>query len=407
MPKPIELRQQRAKLISDARKILDTADTEKRNLNTEERATYDRTLAQVDDLGKEIEIRERQEAEERAISQVDSRQVPPARGAPNEDTRAVERRDAFRKYLRKQPLSEIELRGLQADVNASGGYMVVPTEILKQYIIALDNEVMIRQKATVHTLTSAASLGCPTVNSNLSDAEWKTEIQEATEDTALTFGRRDLTPHRHTSLVKVSNQLLRSALQDPEALVMDRIRQAFGVTQEKAFMTGTGTGQPLGLFIASEQGISTSRDVAGSNSTTAIVADTLFTIIGTLPAQYRRSPSIAWLFHRDAITQIRKLKDSQNRYLFEPSLQVGQPDRLLGFPILESEYVPNTFTAGKYVGLFGDFKYYWIVDVANMDVQRLEEKYALSNEIGFLAQAYVDAAPVHEQAFVRMKLAAS
>jgi HK97 family phage major capsid protein len=110
------------------------------------------------------------------------------------------------------------------------------------------------------------------------------------------------------------------------------------------------------------------------------------------------------MFHRDAIRQIQQLKDTTNQYLWQPSVLAGQPDTLLGYGVLESEYIPNTFTTGLYVGMFGDLSSYWICDQLNYTVQRLTELYAATNQVGFIGRMSTDGAPVDELAFSRIKL---
>ena len=174
-------------------------------------------------------------------------------------------------------------------------------------------------------------------------------------------------------------------------------------TQENAFLTGTGSNQPLGLFTASDDGISTGRDVATSNTTTAIKMDGLKEALYTLKTQYRRASK--WLFHRDALKQIVKLKDGEGQYLLQPSVREGDPEVLLGRPMFESEYAPNTFTMGLYVGMLGDFSHYWIADALDMRIQRINELYAATNQIGFFSRSETDGMPVLEEAFVRVTLA--
>ena len=102
--------------------------------------------------------------------------------------------------------------------------------------------------------------------------------------------------------------------------------------------------------------------------------------------------------------RIRKLKDQQNRYLWEPSTQAGEPNRLLDRPIMMSEYVPNTFTSNAYVGLLGDFSYYWIADSVNMELRRLDELYAEANQVGYIGRMEFDGMPALEEAFARLQL---
>ena len=168
-------------------------------------------------------------------------------------------------------------------------------------------------------------------------------------------------------------------------------------------MTGHGAQQPLGVFTASNDGISTGRDVSTGNTTTSMTFDGLKEAKWTLKQQYWNGSQ--WIFHRDGGKQIDKLKDGEGRYIWQASVIVGQPDRLLGLPVNFSEYAPNTFTTGLYVGILGDFSFYWIVESLGMELQRLQELYAATNQIGFIIRAEIDAMPVLEEAFVRVKLA--
>ena len=204
------------------------------------------------------------------------------------------------------------------------------------------------------------------------------------------------------SCIKISQQLLRQALIGPEGLVLDRLAYKFAVSQEKAFLTGSGAGRPLGVFTASPNGISTARDVATGNTTTAIGFDGLIEAEVYLKGEHR--PQARWIFHRDAVKQITKLKDGDGQYIWRQLGREGEPDTLLGLPMTISEWV-NTFTTGLYVGLIGEFQHYWIVDALAMQVQRLNELYAETNQVGFIGRLETDGAPVLEEAFVRVKLA--
>jgi HK97 family phage major capsid protein len=158
----------------------------------------------------------------------------------------------------------------------------------------------------------------------------------------------------------------------------------------------------LGIFTASDNGIPTSRDVSTGNTATEIRFDGLKEAEYSLKSAYRRLAQ--WIFHRDAIKQISKLKDGEGRYIWQPSVQIGQPDRLLNMAINESEYAPNTFTTGCYVGILGDFRNYWIVDALTMTIQVLLELYAAKNQNGYISRAESDGMPVLGEAFSRVKL---
>ncbi|KKM71078.1 hypothetical protein LCGC14_1434170, partial [marine sediment metagenome] len=122
----------------------------------------------------------------------------------------------------------------------------------------------------------------------------------------------------------------------------------------------------------------------------------------SLKPQYWRQAN--WLFHRDAIAKIRKLKTvADGQYVWQPGLQAGQPDRLLELPLVVSEFVPNTFTSGKYVGMVGDFSFYWIVDSLALGFQRLAELYAETNQVGYISRLELDGMPTFEEPFIRIK----
>jgi mono/diheme cytochrome c family protein len=178
-----------------------------------------------------------------------------------------------------------------------------------------------------------------------------------------------------------------------------------GTVQETAFMTGNGAGQPLGVFTASASGINTGRDVSTDNTDTAITADGLINAKYGLSSPWLGSTNLRWVMHRDTVKMIRKLKDGEGQYLWVPGLVANRPDVILNTPVLISEYAPNTFTSGLYVGLIGDLRYYWIAENMSMEIQRLQELGALTNQDYFIGRMALDGMPVLEEAFIRVKLA--
>jgi HK97 family phage major capsid protein len=188
-----------------------------------------------------------------------------------------------------------------------------------------------------------------------------------------------------------------------EALVRARMAYKFAVSQEKAFMTGTGVNQPLGLFTASANGIPTSRDVSTGNTATSLTFDGLIEAKYSLKGQYWNNAD--WIFHRDALKMLTKLKDGEGQYIWRESVRDGEADRLLGRPIVMSEYAPNTFTASLYVGLLGDYSNYWIADALDFQVQVLKELYAETNQTGYIGRLETDGMPTMAESFSRVKLA--
>lgn len=431
--KIIELRQKRAKLIADARALLDKAEGEKRDLTQEEQNNWDGMMNQADALRVQFEREERMAANETDLGDpvtASTRPDPSERGGGqriefrSRGMRGTDQTDpawrdtpewrnllrtgqagygaGFRNFLRGQQVSA-EVRALQADLDTQGGYLMTPIQMVDRIIQAVDDLVYIRQWASVFAVPNADSLGVPTLENDPADADWTTELATGSEDSSMSVGRRELHPHPLAKRIKISRKLI-AKVPNSEDLVVSRLGYKFGITQEKGFLTGNGAGQPLGVFVASSQGISTSRDESTDNTATAVTFDGLINTKYKLKPQYW--PRARWLAHRDFYKMVAKLKDGDGQYLWRESVRMGEPDMLLGGPAFMSEYAPNTFTASQYVGMWADFSNYWIADSMAMDMQRLVELYAETNQIGLIGRLETDGMPVLEEAFVRVKLAA-
>ena len=297
-----------------------------------------------------------------------------------------------------------ELRALQKDSDTTGGYLSAPQEFFAQLIQAVDDAVFMRTISNVlPTLTTADSLGAPSLDNDPADPIWTTEIATGDEDSTLSFGKRELNPHPLSKLIKVSKTLLRRSTLSADQIVRDRLAYKFSTVMENNFLNGGGSNSPLGVFTASANGISTSQDVSTGNTTTAMTFDGLQEARFNLKTQYRQNSS--WIFHRDGVKQLATIKDGDGRYIWQPSVVLDQPDTLFTRPINESEFAPNTFTTGLYVGIIGDFSFYWIVDALTLTVQVLTELYAATNQNGYIGRLESDGMPVLEAAFTRVKLA--
>lgn len=406
--------QKRGELSKGMRGIIDKADADRRSLTAEERTEYDRMEAEYDKLGTEnAELAADEKRRKRSEEASDEMRKSKGRQLPEETE--SEPTDAAKKALAAQAtrrfithglegMSGQERAALQVDNDSQGGTLVPDEQFANQLIKTVDNLVFIRQLATVFPLTSADAMGIPSLESDPSDADWTSELAIGLEDSAMATGKRVLKPNPLGKFIKISRTLLRKSAIPAEQLVTDRLAYKFAVSEEKGFLTGTGAGQPLGLFTASANGISAGRDVSTDNTTTALTAEGLINAKYSLKAQYMASPSTRWLFHRDVVKAIRKLKDGNGDYLWIRGL-AGAPDSILEVPYLMSEYAPNTFTTGQYLGLIGDLKFYWIADALRMEMQRLNELYAGANQVGFIGRIEVDGMPVLEEAFARVTLA--
>ena len=405
------LREKRGKIVKEMRDLIDQAEAEKRDLLPEENKKHDDLFAAQEKIKVSIEREERTNEAERDAATAAAEAAERAKKAgtkkPGPDDKPVDvHMRAFRKFLAGTPMSMLaaeEVRALQAGSDTEGGFLVAPQQFVASLLMGVDDATFIRAKATKFSVATADSLGVPTLDTDLDDAEWTTELQTGSEDTAMRFGKRELRPHPVAKRIKISKQLLRVSILPIEQHIRDRMAYKFGVTAEKAYMTGNGNLRPLGLFVASADGVPTSRDVSAGNTTTTIGADNLIETKYSLKGQYW--PRAEWLFHRDAMKQIAKLKDGEGQYLWRVSLRDGEPDTILNRPLNMSEYVPNTFTTGLYVGMFGDLSKYWIADALDLQVQRLIELYAETNQDGFIGRMESDGMPVLAEAFARVKLA--
>ncbi len=429
-----ELREERGRAVQESRVLLEKAEGEGRDLTAEEEVQYTKIMEAVnslrsridrgetdmlldDELSKSVVEPNKPDPDKTDLGGDDKRKIPEMKydarfcGMPLEIKAEGERAtreygDNFKRYLKEglKSLNIDEVRALQADDDKGGGFLIAPQQFMLQLIQNVDDILHIRSKATVIPLTTSDSLGVPTLDTDLDDAEWTPEIGTAPEDTALQVGKRELEPFQLAKLVKVSRKLIRNSALPIDGIIRQRLAYKFALTEEKAYLTGTGAMEPLGVFTASDNGIPTSRDVNTDMASDDWTADGIRSIRGALKQVYRRNAS--WMLHRDGITRISKLKTGDSQYIWQPGLQAGDPDRLLGHPILESENVPNTYSNNLYVGLFGDLSWYWIAISLNLEVQILQELYAVTNQVGYIGRQEVDGMPVLAEAFVRAKLGA-
>lgn len=401
----IELLEKRAGLVKEYQTI---AAKDSPDAQDEERA--EKIWAEAERLQKQADKLTRADA---AVADLDKSYQDPNRPDPqsqNNNNADAEKRKAemFERTFAAWATQDFrgikpdDRRALQAELDVSGGYLRPSTQMVDQLIQNVDDMLFIRPLATKFSVPSADSLGVPTLENDPADADWTTELETGTADSSMNFGKRELKPHPMAKRILISNKLLRS-VPSASTLVRERLAYKFALTQEKAFLTGTGVGQPLGVFTASTLGISTGRDVSTDNTTTAMTVDGLKNVKYTLKGQYHGGAR--WLFHRTGVKQLAKLKDGEGQYLWQQSIVAGEPDTLLGFPVDMSEYAPSTFTTALYVGILANWANYWIADAQTLEFQLLKELYALTNQVGMIGRLDCDGMPVLEEAFVRVKLA--
>lgn len=397
--KLIELKQERATLTTGIRALM--TEFEAKEMPQDKKDELAKIEARFDQINDSILKEEKQLERERIIGE----SLEDAETKPKESKKLHELMNAFSNHLRHGNSATFEAyNALQQTNPTQAGYLVAPEKFVMELIKELDNTFFFRKIAKVlPPLQGAQSLGYPKRTARMSRATRGTEIQAPTADTSLAFGKREFKPAPAVAEILLSRTLMRNA-PEVDGIVRAEMNYAFGEMLEVEYMTGSGAnGECLGAFTASNDGISTSRDFSTGNTTTAITFDGLFEAKYGIKSQYQ--PRLQWIFHRDAVKQIAKIKDGDGQYIWQPSVALNQPDLLMGKIVNMSEYAPNTFTTGLYVGILGDFSYYWIADSLAMEIQVLTELYARTNQIDYIGRLETDGMPVLEECFARVKLA--
>ena len=400
-----ELRDKRGKAIADARAIHDKAGEEKRAMSDEERVEWSKFMDDSDALKKQIDDGVRQQDADREAATEHREETRETADRPKEKSLEERQMDGFREWIRSShPNTEVtqEFRAMQQDLEVSGGYLAAPQEFIAELIQNVDDAYIVRPLARKFPLSKAVSLGAPSLDTDLSTSNWGAEIQEPTADSSLALGKRELNPHPAAGAIRVSRDLLKISVLPVDALVRERLANEVGDLEDTAFMTGTGSNQPLGLFTASADGISTGRDISSGNSSTNIHFDNFKRVKYFLKQPYWAKAQ--WIMHRNVARNAALLKDGEGQYIWQQSVVIGDPDRIMGFPVNLSENAPSTFSGSGYMAILGDYSNYWIADAYDMELQRLEELYAATNQVGFFIRLKVDGMPVKEEAFVRSQL---
>ena len=389
-----ELRTKRATLWNTMEGFLDTHRTDKGVLSAEDDATYNNMEKELDALTTEIKRMERRDAIEAELNKpVGS----PLTGKPEkpEDEKVGRASNAYKEDFDRHLRGKTLLHNVLSEgTDADGGYLV-PEEFERQIVKTLDEANVIRSLAKVITTNSERKIP---VAASHSTAQWTLENGAYTESNP-TFGQKQIDAYKLTDLIRVSQELLQDSAFDLESYIAGEFARAFGIAEEQAFCVGTGTNQPTGIFTANGGTVGVT-----AAATTAITADELISLVYALKSPYRRNAK--FLMNDATVAAIRKLKDLNGAYMWQPSVQAGQPDRLLGYEIYTSPYVP-TLAAGALAVAFGDFQNYWIADRAGRTVQRLNELYATNGQVGYVATERVDGKVILAEGIQLLKMKAS
>lgn len=384
MGKINEMRTQRAKTWEKAKAFLDERRNEQGILSGEDTATYERMEAEIVDLGKEIERQERMEAFERELnapvgtpitSRPDSGSSAKGKGVRATD----EYRAAFWNHLRRRENTGPLYNALQVGVDSEGGYLV-PDEFERTIVQALIEENIFRSIARI-IHTSGGDRKIP-ISASKGEAAWIDE-EGAYPESDDSFGQVTIGAYKVGTIIKVSEELINDSVFDIESYVAGEFARRIGAKEESAFFTGDGVGKPLGVLAdagGAQVGVTTA-------SATAITSDEVIDLYHSLRRPYRKDA--VWLINDATIKALRKLKDGNGQYIWQPALTEGAPDTLLGRPVMTSDSMPDIVAGAKSIA-FGDFSYYWIADRQGRSFKRLGELFAPTGQVGFLGTQRVD-----------------
>lgn len=370
-----DLIEKRAKAWADAKAFLDT-NSKDGVMSAENVATYEKMEAEIQTLSDNIKIAERAQNLEAALkSPTSSPIVDPVSANTGKGFRASdEYKQAFVDMLRTRKVSN----ALEAGTDSEGGYLV-PDEFDTQLVQALTEENVMRQLCRI--ITTGSDHKIPVVTSQ-GAAAW-TDEEGDYNDSDDAFNQISLSAHKATRIIKVSEELLNDSYFNLEQYLAESFGESFGALEEAAFIGGDGDGKPTGILDATN-GAATGLTTA---SATAITADEILDLYYALKDGYRKNGT--WLMNESTVKAIRKLKDGNGQYLWQPSMLLGTPDMLLGRPVRTSSAV-EAIAASERVMAFGDFQYYWIADRTNRTFKRLNELYAAKGQVGFCANQRVD-----------------
>lgn len=368
-----DLRAKRAKAIAAGREILDAAgDTA---LSAEQEEAWNKIDAEVSALTERIGREERQIAVEASLAAPvggdGSPQIDSADRA--EHPRSTEAYvNAFDQFVRmgRNALSPEFVGALQVGTDSEGGFLT-PEEFETALHRNMEPLSVMRQIATV--ITTGSDRNIP-VESSRGSASWTAEEAAYTESDA-GFSRVTLAAHKLGTIVRVSEELLQDAFFGIDSYLAENFGRRFAEAEETAYFAGDGSGKPTGATTQASAGVS----AAG---TATVTADELIDLFHSLKPQYRGRAD--WTMNDSTVKLIRKLKDADGQYLWQPGLTAGQPDTILNRPVRVTDGMPAAAASAVSI-LFGDFSHYMIADRSGVSMQRLNELYAANGQIGFKA----------------------
>ncbi len=364
MQKIDELKQQASEALEQARSL----NEEKKREEADEKMKEYRSLKQQIEIQAEFDAEEERELEDK------TKQKEAVNMEQREQNQDVQYRGAFYKFVQGGNLNADEQRTLSAG-SASGGGYTVPQSFRDKLVKKLEEMNIMRRLGTVITTDNDTDI--PIVLDR-GEAAW-TDENGAYNESDETFGQITISAHKLTRIIKVSEELLQDTGIDLEAHLVLAFAQSLAKAEEAAFVNGDGVKKPTGVFVDAQVGVTAS-------SGSAITADEIIDLYYSLPRAYREKAT--FVANDSTVKAVRKLKDSENNYIWEKGLG-GEPDKILGRPVETTEYAPEVALNANVLA-FGDFSYYHIGDRSSRVFTRLNEKYADQGQVGFRGMERVD-----------------
>lgn len=391
-----ELMEKRTKSWDEAKKFAESKKDENGLMSDEDFKTYEEMERTIENYTREIERKKREEEMDKSLEKPTTQALTNEPTTFNEEDKPMRARNVYKKSMMKALRTNFRdiSNELKVGTDESGGYLV-PEEMEADIVNGLEDENIVRKLATkvqtsgLHKINIAATKPA---------ALWVEEGGQLTFGDG-TFDQVALDAHKLHVGIKVTEELLYDAAFNLEKYITEEFTRALANAEEDAFLNGDGVNKPTGIFDSKKGG-----ELGVTTKAQTITADELIDLVYSLDRPYRKRA--AFILNDATVAQIRKLKDVNGAYIWQPSLKDGEPDRLLGYPAYTSAFAPKT-EKGKLAVAFGDFSYYKIGDRGNRSFQDLKELFAGNGMVGFLGKERVDGILVLREAVKLLKIGAT
>ena len=372
MSKILEMIEKRNKAWKEAKDFVENKKDSEGLLSKEDMDEYQKMEDKIKNFGFEIERLRREEEMDKELEKPINTPITNRPMEMNKTNLSVRQTDEYKKAMLDALKSNFKRfdNVLQEGVDAEGGYLV-PEEYDERLITKLQEENIMRNLGNVITTAGDRKIN---IASTDPAAAW---IEEggALQFSDAKFDQILLDAFKLHVAIKVTEELMYDSAFDLEEYILTQFSKALSNAEEDSFLNGDGVGKPTGVFDKTNGG--TYLELAAE-----LTSDKIIDLVYALERPYRKNA--VFILNDNTIAKIRKLKDTNGAYIWQPSYQAGEPDRVLGYPVYTSAFAPEDKVA------FGDFSYYNIGDRGTRSFQELRELFAGNGMIGYVAKERVD-----------------